>query len=103
MKHHVPHHLDHAMAKKATEKAIESYSKRFEQYDPRATWENDRSVKVRFTVKGMTLEGQIELEPRQIALDLEVPFILRVFKKQAIDVIEREIRTWIAKAERGEL
>jgi hypothetical protein len=49
----------------------------------------------------MTLSGSIEVLPRSIDLDLEVPFLLRPFKSQAVNVIEAEIREWIDKARAG--
>jgi len=52
-------------------------------------------------VKGMALRGALEVLPTAIELDLEVPFLLRPFKGQAISVIEGEIKDWIAKARTG--
>ena len=103
MKHVVKHDLDQATAKKAAEKAWEAYSEKYAKYHPKATWTSDTHADIQFSVKGMTLKGALDLEPKGIAMDLEVPFVLRVFKKQAIDVIEREIQKWIDKAKAGEL
>lgn len=103
MKHVVKHDLSPELAKKAAEKAIESYSARFAKYDPKASWAGDKHADIQFTVKGITLKGAIDLEPGGIAMDLDVPFVLRVFKKQAIGVIEREIQDWVGKAKAGQL
>jgi len=40
---------------------------------------------------------------RSIDLDLDVPFLLRPFKNQALGVIEGEIREWIDKARAGKI
>ena len=103
MKHSVPHDLDPALARRATEKAFEAYAERFASYSPTATWSSDRRCEVGFTVKGFSLKGAIEIEPTEILMDLDVPFLFRVFKGQALDIIEREVRTWIEKARRGEV
>ncbi len=103
MKHVVPHSLDQATARKAADGAFQAYSEKYAKYDPRVTWTSDEHANVAFRVKGMHLGGTIDLEPGRIALDLEVPLLLRVFKKQAIEVIEREIRVWIDKAKAGAL
>jgi hypothetical protein len=103
MKHVVKHDLDQGLARKAADKAWEAYSERFSKYNPKATWTSETHADIEFTVKGMHLKGSIDLEPGGIALELEVPFVLRVFKKQAIDVIEKEIQKWIDKAKAGEL
>ena len=103
MKHSVKHDLDPALAKRATEKAFEAYAERYSSYSPSATWATDKRCEVGFKVKGFALRGAIEIEPGEILMDLEVPFVLRVFKGQALDIIEREVRAWVEKARRGEL
>ena len=103
MKHTVPHDLDAELAQRAVRQALDSYAARFAEYSPQVTWATDNRASIRFSVKGMTLSGAVGLKPRTIELDLDVPFVLRVFKKKAVNVIEREIRMWLGKAERGEL
>ena len=103
MKHIVKHDLDLATAKKVAQKAYESYAERFAEYSPTATWTTDRRCDVSFTVKGVKLNGSLELADGEIQMDLDVPFIFRPFKKKALDVIEREVRAWIEKAKSGEL
>lgn len=103
MKHAVPHDLSPELARKATEKALESYQERFPDYAPKAVWTTPTHVDVTFSAKGVKLKGTIDLEPRQILMDLEVPFLLRPFKSQALDLIESQIRKWSEKAKRGEL
>lgn len=103
MKHRVPHDLDQAHAKQVAIKAWESYSQRFSQYDPEARWVTEDRAEIKFRVKGLSLTGEIEVEPEAIALELEVPFVLRPFKSKAISIIEGEIASWIRKAKNGEL
>jgi hypothetical protein len=103
MRHVVKHSLEKSLAKQATLRAWESYQTRFSEYSPTATWVTDDRADVTFRVKGVTLRGALDLEPGGIGLELEVPFLFRPFKKIAIAKIESEIRTWIGKAERGEL
>lgn len=103
MEHRVPHDLDTALAKKAAERAFEAYAQKFAKYQPTARWTTDTSCDISFSVKGITLRGKIALAPKAIEMDLEVPFLLRVFKGQAIGVIEKEIRKWLEKAKKGEL
>ena len=38
-----------------------------------------------------------------IELELDVPFLFRPFRKQAIRVIEEEVQEWIEKAKAGDL
>lgn len=103
MKHEVPHDLDAETARKVADNAWESYSERFDKYDPSIDWETEQRARIGFNAKGISLKGTLELLPKSIAMDLEVPFLLRPFKKKAIDVIEAEIKKWIAKAKAGEI
>jgi hypothetical protein len=103
MKHQIAHDLDFNLAKEVAVRAFESYQKRFADYQPRMTWINDRNARIEFSIKGLKLQGSIGIAPRAIELDLDVPFVFRVFKSKAIDVIEREVRIWLDKAKRGEL
>lgn len=103
MKHEIPHDLDLTMARVVASRALDSYRARFADYQPRVEWVGDRDAKIEFQVKGFKLQGAVNLLPGAIQFDLDVPFVLKLFKGRAVDVIEREVRHWIAKAKAGEL
>jgi hypothetical protein len=103
MKHKIHHGLEKDLARQATQKAIETYQARFEQYHPQAQWETDDKCNVSFSAKGIKLEGALEIENENVVLDLEVPFLLRPFRSRAITIIEEEIKDWVAKAKKGEI
>lgn len=103
MKHQIPHDLDVTVAKQVAVRAFEAYQKKFADYSPKIQWVGDRDARIEFRVKGLKLEGSIGIQPRAIELELDVPFVFRLFKNKAVGVIEREVRTWIDKAKRGEL
>jgi hypothetical protein len=91
------------LAKKAVDKAFESYSKRFADYHPTLEWVNDQHAKAGFSVKGISLKGEFGITPKVIELELDVPFVFRIFKNKALEVIEREVTQWVAKAKAGEI
>lgn len=103
MEHRVAHDLGRDLAKKATVAAFDAYAAKYSEYNPKTKWTGDYSAIVSFKVKGASLEGKVEVLESAITLDLDVPFLLRPFKSMAIDVIDREIKTWVAKAKAGEL
>ena len=103
MTHDIPHDLDFKLAKLAAERAAEAYGKRFADYDYRAKWVSDSRVELGFTVVGKRLEGAMTVKPDHLELELDVPFMLRPFRGKAIEIIEKEARSWIDKAQRGEL
>jgi hypothetical protein len=103
MKHAVKHDLSQDLAKKAALKAWESYSQRFSKYNPQANWTSDTHADISFQAKGISLKGSLMLEPGQIVMNLDVPFVLRVFQKKAVQVIDEEINTWVGRARAGEL
>jgi hypothetical protein len=101
LEHEIRHDLDPAQAQQVARRALDSYSERFSAYKPEVQWRNDAEAEVAFTVKGMRLEGGLKVEPDRILLNLDVPFVLRPFKRRAFGVIEREVRDWLAKAKAG--
>lgn len=102
-KHSIPHNLSPELARKVTDKAFETYAKKFESYSPTAEWVSDTKSNIGFSAKGMKLSGVIELKPKSVDLELDVPFLLRPFKDRAIKIIDEEIRGWISKAEKGDI
>lgn len=103
MKHLIDHDLDLPTAKKVTERAFAEYSAQFAHYEPTMRWINERKGELSFNAKGIRLTGTMEILEKAIALDLDVPFLLRPFQKKAIEVIEREVRVWIGKAHAGQI
>jgi len=103
MKHSVPHDLDKELAKKAALAAFAAYKERLAKYNPTATWTTEDHADISFSARGMALRGSLEVRPSSIDIDLDVPLLLRPFKRVAEEVIEREIEKWVDKAKRGEL
>ena len=103
MKHSVPHDLSIEMAKKAATAALEAYSARFAEYNPTITWANENLAEVAFKVKGVGLKGTFEIKPESIDMDMEVPFLLRMFRQKAVDVVEGELIKLVDKAREGKL
>ena len=103
MKHSVSHDIGQELAKKATVAAIETYQKKLAKYEPTANWVSDSRVEIAFRAKGVSLAGRVEVLPKSIEMDLDVPFLLRPFKGKALGVVEDHIRRWIGKAKAGEL
>lgn len=98
MKHSVPHDLGQERAKKVAESALTAYARKYANYNPQVTWPSANRADIAFKVKGMALNGSLEVLERSIDLDIDVPFLLRPFKSQALGVIESEINEWIKKA-----
>lgn len=103
MKHRIHHGLDLALAKLAVGKAMEAYTARFAKYDPTFAWDTETTGRMSFNAKGVTVTGDIEILGHEVTVDLQVPFIFRLFRRKAIDVLDREVKAWCAKARNGEL
>ncbi len=102
MKHAIPHNLTPEVARGALERAFASYREKYAEYNPTMTWEHDKRAAIGFKVKGVSLDGAIELHPTKMDVELDVPFLFKPFQKKAIEIVEREVRVWIDKAEKGE-
>ena len=103
MKHSVPHDLSPDLAKRATEKAIQTYCEKFADYNPSVNWSSDSKANVEFKVKGIALKGEFNLVPKAIEIDMKVPFALKLFQGKAVQVVDKAIRQWIDRAKAGEL
>ncbi len=103
MKHVVHHDLGQERATQVAKAAFDSYKERFAKYKPQAHWTSDRHADIDFNVKGVSLTGALDVNPKSIEMDLEVPFLFKPFKGKAISLIEEEIRKWMAKAQAGEI
>lgn len=103
MKHSVPHDLELSQARTVTDHALEAYRAKFAEYHPDVRWLDDNHAEVEFKAKGVKVKGKFDLKPDRIEVDMQVPMLLKVFQKKAIDVVEREIKKWIEKAKKGEL
>ena len=101
--HDIPHDLDISLARLAAKKAAEAYGKRFAEYDYEAKWVSENRVELGFTVVGKRLEGSMTIKPDRLELELDVPLLMRPFRGKAIEIIEKEARSWLDKAKRGEL
>jgi hypothetical protein len=97
MKHTVSHDLGQERAKKVTESALKTYAEKFAKYNPKTSWTGPNKAEIAFSVKGMSLSGSVEVKEKTIDLELDVPFLLKPFQGQAINVIEGEIKEWLAK------
>lgn len=103
MKHQIHHGLELPLAKKAIDEAMKAYSARFEEFNPTFVWQTETRGRLGFKAKGVKVEGDIDIVGPNVEVDLEVPFILRIFKGKAIEVIDNEVRAWVEKARNGEL
>ncbi len=103
MKHVMPHDLPQETARKVAERAFAAYQDKYAKYNPRLTWVNDTRADASFSAKGISLKGTLELLPKAIAFDLDVPFVFRLFKSKALAIMERELKVWTEKAKAGEI
>ena len=103
MKHTVPHGLEPELARKTAERALESYAEDFRDFRPTVIWSRSDRADVSFAARGMVVEGFLEVGAQAYLLYLKVPFLLRMFEKRAVEVIENEIKTWVARAKNGDL
>lgn len=98
MKQSVTHHLTKDGALSTTIEALESYEKKYRDYQPKILWLTKYSAEITFKLKGAQLKGLIEIDDHNIWLDMDIPFLFRPFKSQALNIIRHEITTWLKLA-----
>jgi Putative polyhydroxyalkanoic acid system protein (PHA_gran_rgn) len=103
MEHRIEHDLSPELARKAVKGAVTTYSEKLAKYSPTVAWQGEDRVDVGFKAKGMTLSGTLKLVPKAVLVDMDVPLLLKPFRKIALDVIETQVKEWVAKAHAGEV
>lgn len=87
---HVPHYVSVDQARGAADEAWGEYAKKFASYRPTCAWEGNRA-KVSFTVFAQSVSGTLTIDEGEIVVHLSFPYILRPYRKPAIEAIRREI------------
>jgi hypothetical protein len=103
MEHRIEHDLSPELARKAVKGAVVAYSEKLAKYAPSVAWRGDDHVDVGFKAKGISLSGTLKLVPNAVLVDMDVPLLLRPFRKTALDVIETQVKEWVRKAHAGEI
>ncbi len=103
MKHSVAHDLGLDRARKVTDAAFASYKQKLTKYHPETRWVSERRAEITFNVKGIRLSGAVEVGPKAIEMELDVPLLFRPFRGVAMGIVEEEIREWVEKAKAGEV
>lgn len=103
MKHTIDTGLNVADSKRALNHAMDAYKARFAEYSPRFDWVTETTGDFGFKAKGVALGGKISVRDNKIDVDMEVPFLFKIFQGKAMDVIEEQVNHWIAKVKAGEV
>jgi hypothetical protein len=103
MEHRIEHDLSPELARKAVKGAVTAYSEKLAQYSPNVAWQGEDRVDVGFKAKGMSISGTLTLVPNAVVVDMDVPLLLRPFRKTALGVIETQVKEWVRKAHAGEV
>jgi hypothetical protein len=98
MRESVPHNLGQDRAKDILKLAFESYKKALPQYQPLLRWIGENNAEITVKTHIAVLKGHIEVQEKMIHLNMKVPFLLLPFRKQAVELIKKEIFIWIKKA-----
>ncbi len=104
MKHRITHDLSIDLARRATRAALDAYKSSFPQFSPGGDWTTEDRAEVWFVTPVGRIEGAITVEASAILLALDkLPWAARPFRRQAVRIIEDEVKAWIEKAKVGEL
>jgi hypothetical protein len=95
--------LDKARSKIAIEKAMEDYKARFAEYSPRYDWTSDDGGEFSFNAKGIKLGGTIRVRDNFVDVDMDVPFLFRIFQSKAMDVIQEQVELWVERVRSGKV
>jgi len=104
MKHRITHDLSIDLARRATRAALNAYKASFPQFSPGDSWITEDRAEVWFVTPVGRIEGAITVDDKAVLLALDkLPWAARPFRRQAVRIIEDEVKAWIEKARNGEL
>ncbi len=98
MKKSFSHQLSPQQAREVARQAFDSYLQKLAEYQPGINWRDEDNGELRFKVLGKEVRGLISLLPGEILVEMQVPLLLKPFRKKALEVIGREIDKWVAQA-----
>ena len=103
MKHTIETGLELADSKRAIDKAMQAYSERFAEYAPRFSWKTEKAGDFGFTAKGVSIDGTIVVHDGKVDVEMNVPFLFRIFSGRAMQVVTDQVELWIGRVKRGEV
>ena len=103
MKQTIDTNLDKARSKIAIDKAMDEYKKRFAEYTPRYDWTTEDSGDFSFSAKGVKLAGTIRVRDNKVDVEMDVPFLFKIFQGSAMKVIQEQVEHWVEKVKKGEV
>lgn len=103
MKQTIDTNLDKARSKKAIDKAMDDYKARFAEYSPRFDWTTEDTGDYSFSAKGVKLAGTLHVLDNKVDVEMNVPFLFKIFQGRAMGVIRDQVVFWVEKAKTGEI
>ena len=97
MTHEIRHGLTIEQATRAAHLALDEYLTRYAARGLTGSWSGDTRAQIAFAAKGVHVSAVVDVLPDVLRVQADVPFVLRVFKAQALSAVEREAHKWIDK------
>jgi hypothetical protein len=102
VKHTIRHDLPLDLALRTARAAVEHYRTRYARFEPKVRWIDEHKATIAFVAKRVPVEVCVDIRPGAIDIDIEVPFLLRIFRQRAIDRVEADFAGWLTRARAGE-
>ncbi len=105
MRHAIAHDLTVDQARRAVNKAFESYLVEMQEYHPKMVWLDDAETQalVRLTIKGKTIDVKFVLASEEVKIEADLPLFWKAFTGKIKAVLGEEVQKWIDKVKAGEL
>ena len=89
----IPHQLSEAEAKSRLETGVADARRKYGNYlkDFRETWTGNR-MEFAGTVMGQRISGRIDVQPKNVRVEVDLPMLLAMFAKKFIPQVEAEGR-----------
>lgn len=103
MDHVIKTGLDIETQKSTLDKAFDEQLRKYPQYKPEFHWAKDvEGTEGRFSFRptpSLLVAGKLHVTEGQIGIEFTaLPFLAKMFKGKAIEMVEKEVQIWVEKA-----
>lgn len=100
MDHVIKTGLDVETQKTTLDQAFAEQTKKYPQYSPTFKWTGETEGLFSFKpTPSMEIEGKVLVSENEIGIKFtKLPFLAKMFKGKAIELVEKEVQVWVEKA-----
>jgi hypothetical protein len=101
MKHRIECPVGETAACEIIRAALERYAQRYQRFEPELSWSDAGHASFAFVVAGARVQGELVVAEGYIDVEVEAPWLLRIFRAEAVRRIDAEAEHLFSQAAAG--